>query len=131
MNRLPVLFVLLVITTSCQKKNDIDTIQPALFKNTWIESYEENPSHDIRIYRPDDYKEFPPARFRQVFDFKTHNDCHYLVLAPNDAHYMTEGVWTYENSNRVLTILNPDSEVAHRFEVIELKEDLLKLKRIQ
>lgn len=130
MRKLKILIVTLVIVVvmiGCEKNNDAIIIP--LLKQSWTESHEENPSQNIRIYRPSDYKEFPVTRYRQLFIFQDNNKCDYLKLAANDAHFMILGTWAYEEENKILTIFNKESEVAHKYEMMELRKNVLKLRR--
>ena len=115
-----------VIITGC--KNDHNTIQKSLLKKSWTHSSEESMPGEFEVYRPSDYKEFPASRYRQVFNFKDNNLCEYLVLEASDGHTLKNGNWEFDEKANVLKISNENSEVFYEFEVIELSEDLLKLK---
>ena len=112
--------------SGCEK--DSDAIQISLLEKSWTQSYEENISESYIIYRPSDYKDFPPSRYRQVYIFRDNKNCEYLILAPNDAHYMENGNWEYDAKNNIIKVMNSDFIVLYEFEIIELKDDLLKLK---
>ncbi len=125
------IFLIVILSTalviaSCKKNND-DTILISLLEKSWTQSYEENTSESYNVYRPSDYKDFPPSRFRQVFNLKENNICDYLVLALNDGHYMENGNWEYDEKTNIIKIMNKDLIVLYEFEIIELKNDLLKL----
>jgi len=128
-------FVLLIVVLSSAMMMiscaiNEETIEKSLLEKSWTQSYEESTAEEFEVYRPSDYMEFPSSRYRQVFDFKANNECDYLVLAPNDGHYMKNGAWKYEEKTTTLKIFNPDFEVLYEFEVVELNNDLLKLKTI-
>jgi len=112
--------------TNCEKEkiSDLDLIE-----RSWIHSHEEDGENGYSIYRPSDYKEFPPSWFRQYFDFKDNNVCSYLVLAPNDAHYIQEGVWKYDESNNIIKIMS-GTDVIFEFQILELNKNILKLKML-
>ena len=101
-----------------------------LLKRSWLHSQEEDGENSYSIYRPSGYKEFPPSRFRQYFEFKDNNVCSYLVLAPNDAHFIQEGVWEYDESTNIIRIIN-ETDVIFEFQILELNENILKLSMIQ
>ena len=114
------------LITSCEKKQK--GFQASLLEKSWTQSFEEKTSDDIEIYRPSDYKEFPIARYRQVFSFHDNNVCEYLMLAENDAHYMEKGKWEFDDKPNIIKVLNSDSEIIYEFEIVGLTDELLKLK---
>lgn len=126
------LILLIVISSSilaitgCEKNNEI--IQISFLENSWTQSYEEKTSEEIEIYRPSDYKNFSFSRYRQIFNFHDNDVCEYLVLAANDGHYMESGNWEYSEKTNIIIIFNSNSEILYEFEVVELTNDLLKLK---
>jgi hypothetical protein len=126
------LILLIVISSSilaitgCEKNNEI--IQISFLENSWTQSYEEKTSEKIEIYRPSDYKNFSLSRYRQSFNFHDNDVCEYLVLAANDGHYMESGNWEYSEKTNIIKIFNSNSEILYEFEVVELTNDLLKLK---
>ncbi|UCH64829.1 MAG: hypothetical protein JSW63_09395 [Ignavibacterium sp.] len=99
-------------------------------KKRWIHSREEE-IDSIQIYRPADYKEFPPSRYRQVYSFFDDGKCEYLVLAPNDAHYSEDGTWTYNKESRLLVIFNSSHNVLRELKIISLTKDQLKFVKIK
>ena len=115
-----------MIITSCM--NNQTVIQRFLFEKSWTHSSEESVDGEFDIYRPSNYKEFPPRRFRQVFIFKDNKLCDYLTLSPNDAHFMKNGSWDYDEKTNIMSIYNENSEKLYEFKVMELNDTLLKLK---
>ena len=75
-------------------------------------------------------KNFQPLRFRQIFNFKSNNLCDYLVLSPNDGHYLKNAFWDFDEKANIVKIYTKNSEVLYRYEVIELRDNLLKIKAI-
>ncbi len=120
--RLPLLIIFFLLL-SCKKDNENNTIQISLLKKTWVHSYEES----YNIYRPSDYMDFPPSRYRQSFTFKDNNVCYYSVLAPDDRHYREEGKWKLDANTNFLEVTNSKSEVLHRFKIVELNKNILKV----
>ena len=126
------LILLIVISSSilaitgCEKNSEI--IQISFLEKSWTQSYEEKTSEEIEIYRPSDYKDFPSNWYRQIFNFHDNDVCEYLVLAANDGHYMESGNWAYSEKTNIIKIFNSNSEILYEFEVVELTNDLLKLK---
>ena len=122
---LTILFATGIAFTGC--KNTHNT-QRSLLEKSWTHSSEESIPGQFEVYRPSIYKEFPPARYRQIFNFKDNDVCDYLVLEPNDGHSMKNGNWKFDEKLNTIKILDENSKVLYEFEVIELKDDLLKLK---
>ncbi len=123
--RLLPLFLLSFLLLNCEKDAQTDDIDISLLEKKWVQSYEE--SYDT--YRPSDYKDFPPSRYRQVFTFKKNNVCSYRVLAPNDAHYYAEGLWKFNKKDNILKVINSESKVLYRYKIVELSEDILRVER--
>ena len=115
-----------VLFTHCEHEKPSDL---GLIERSWTHSYEEEGDNTSLIYRPSNFKEFSSSRFRQYFDFKDNNVCAYLVLSPNDAHYIKEGVWEYDESNNIIKIMN-GTDIVFEFKVLELDKNILKLKEL-
>ena len=98
-----------------------------MLEKSWTHSTEES-SEQFELYRPSESREFPMSRYRQVFNFKGNNVCEYLELSPTDAHAMKKGIWELDEKTNIIKIYNQDSKLKYEFEVIEIKDDLLKLK---
>jgi hypothetical protein len=129
MKKLNLIFIILassILIVSCEKNDDLTDL--SLLKNSWTASYEENTTEGIDIYRPSDYMNFPTSRFRQVFIFDKKNECDYLVLAENDAHFFAKGSWEYDSQSNLMKIFDSNSIKIFEFEVLEIRDDLLKLK---
>ena len=122
------LLALGIIFTMC--RNDQSSKKISLLEKSWTHSFEDSKAGEFEIYRPSDYKEFPVSRYRQVFNFKANNQCEYLVLEANDAHCMKNGKWELDNKTNNIIIYDDNSEALYEYEIIELKDDLLKLKAI-
>lgn len=123
---LTLIFISGIIIISCNEDNNF--IQSSLLYKSWTYSYEESTSAQFEVYRPTNYKKFPPSRFRQVFNLKENNLCEYLVLLPNDSQYLNNGNWEFDEKTNVIKIYNENSEILYVYEVIELRDNLLKLK---
>ncbi len=121
------LIILSFLLISCEKDNEIQNIQVSFLKQTWLHSYEES----YNIYRPNDYKDFSPSRYRQSFTFKDNNICSYSVCAPNDAHYDENGKWNLNTDSNILEIRNSKSKVLYKFKIIDLNKNLLKIEVIE
>lgn len=104
----------------------IKTNNPPILQKEWKHSYEESAA-GVQIYRPANYKTFPPSMFRQVYNLKADGKCEYLVLHPADAHYMANGTWIYNPETRYLQIRNDKNEQVVLFEVLDIRKDILKI----
>lgn len=130
-----ILGVLVFTFISCHKSENVVTnvnannISTDLLKNHWVRSDEEE-IDSVRLFRPNDYKEFPVSRFRQIYNFKDSGKCAYLVLAPNDAHYFDEGTWKYDANNQTLEIIDSNNSIVNRYKIVSLTKYSLKMVRI-
>ncbi|MFA6401663.1 MAG: hypothetical protein WCX31_08565 [Salinivirgaceae bacterium] len=96
----------------------------------WTDSREENDLQTtICVYRPCNFKEFPLSRFRFKMDLRNDFTCSWNYLAPNDAHSMQEGTWTYNEEKTELIITNSEGEQVEKFVVEQVEKDLLKIKK--
>ena len=127
--------VFMFLGIRCEK--DLSTEN--LLIGSWTHSQEEQIESNILIYRPTDSKQFPPSWYRNTFSLNPDSTCDYLVLAANDGHYFEKGTWNYNEDTKILTISYTQREVAPhlpqidvvlKFEVIELKKNMLKLKSV-
>ena len=95
----------------------------------WTDSREENRKNPgFKIFRPCEFKKFPPSRFRFRMDLQAGGTCSWLWLAPNDGHRMKPGTWNYDQRSKVLTIKDEDGEVVRRYDVVEVDRAMLKVK---
>src|ERR1039457_2199153 len=77
----------------------------------WTDSREENTQgSNVFIFRPCDYKVFPPSRYRFKMNLKSGSICSWLELAINDAHYMVDGTWTFNEATNELKLLNNEGK---------------------
>ncbi|MCB9233712.1 MAG: hypothetical protein H6581_18790 [Bacteroidia bacterium] len=84
----------------------------------WTDSREENaPGSTTQAFRPCDFKKFPASRFRFRMDLKSDQTCQWLYLAPNDAHHMEPGTWTYDPGTHLLKIKNNAGKEVQKYEV--------------
>ncbi len=120
--------LLLIFFISCKDKSN-PTVAEQGYSNltkSWTNSFEEQ-TDSIQIYRPSNYKQFPIARFREIFEFSKDSSCSYLVLSPVDAHYMQIGKWSIiSRGNKVIGIFDSSQAVYRKFQLVELKQDLLR-----
>lgn len=127
-------FVILlsVIISGCKNQSNAaddgsSSPDPALIK-CWANSFEEETQDNVRIYRPCATHTFPAARYRDTFTIKENGEVEYSVMEADDAHTTANGTWTYDADKKKLSIMSPGKEKVHEYEVVELGEDILKLK---
>lgn len=106
----------------------VSTTSDPLFLKCWANAFEEQGTDSILIFRPCATHTFPAARYRNTITFNQNGDVEYSVLADNDAHAMEQGKWTYDAQTKKLMIVNKSNAVVHEYEVVEIGEDVLKVK---
>lgn len=130
-----IISIFLLVGIGCEKDSSYEN----LLIGSWTHSIEEQTEPEILIYRPTDLKQYPPSWYRNVFSLNDDNTCDYLVLAADDGHFFEKGTWNYNKDTKILTISYtqrqmpphlPQKDVVLKFEVIELKKNMLKLKSV-
>lgn len=95
----------------------------------WANSREESKDPVVStIFRPCDYMEFPPSRFRFSFELMKAGKCEILRVGPTDAHYTENGTWTFDRKMHLLELFNAEGNNHRKFKVLNLGENLLELK---
>lgn len=120
------LFILLLTSSRCTSKSG--SAPDPLFLKCWTNAFEEEGQDNTRIFRPCATHTFPAARYRNTFTLKENGVVEYSVMAPNDAHTTEEGKWSYNSQTKKLRITNKENAVVHEYEVLEIGEDVLRLK---
>jgi hypothetical protein len=121
-------FLMILSLMAGQCKQEGTSTPDPLFLKCWVNAFEEEGPDQARIYRPCITHTLPAARYRNTFTLKENGIVEYSVLAPNDAHTTAEGTWSYDPGTKKLRILGKDKVLINEFVVLELNEDLLKLK---
>ena len=106
----------------------VSTTSDPLFLKCWANAFEEQGTDSILIFRPCATHTFPTARYRNTITFNQNGEAEYSELADNDAHTMEQGKWTYDAQRKKLMILNKSNAVVHEYLVVEIGEDVLKVK---
>lgn len=107
------------------------TIEQSNLIGSWTDSREEqelNP--EGMVFRPTDYKTFPPSRFRFKMELAKDGTCKYLSLSPTDRHAMVDGIWNYEAETQTLVIMTPKGKVVKSYTIENAEKELLLLKGI-
>lgn len=119
------LYLLLLVCSSFTKCQDI---QATDLVGCWMHSYEEETkTSNHQAYRSCDYKDFPPSRFRFSMELNIDGSCKWLVLSPSDAHYMTEGTWSFTKSSNLLELFSKTGELVKSYELAAVEPALLLL----
>ena len=97
----------------------------------WVHSSEEQkPTDKAQLYRPSDFKHFPPSRGRMKYIFYKNGDCEWYFFSPDDAHHFKPGKWQIDpNDKRILRITKGDATESYR--VLELTKDILRIALIE
>lgn len=127
---LPAVIITILLSSATCKKEVTSTPAPPdpLLMKCWTNDFEAEGADNIRIFRSCMNHTFPAARYRNTFTLKENGDVEYSVLAPNDAHTTENGRWTYDANTRKLRITNNENVLVKEYEVVELTDDLLRLK---
>ena len=120
------LLAVVLAAAGCNSKGHVKT-DPLLAK-CWTHAFEEDGPDGSMIFRPCATHTFPAARYRHTFTLNENGEAEYSVLAPNDAHTTEQGKWTYDPDSKKLKISNNENAAVHQYEVLEINEDLLRLK---
>jgi len=95
----------------------------------WKNSREESKDPALStVFRPCDFMEFPPSRFRFSFELLKAGECKISMIGSTDAHYMENGTWTFDRKTNQLELFNAEGNSHRKFEVLNIGENLLELK---
>lgn len=122
-----IIALLFILHAGCGAGQNSSKIEKII--GCWTDSYEEyNSGSEPSIYRPCDFKNFPPSRFRAYFELRADGSCTYLMLAPNDAHKSREGTWNYDKNSKELTIRNASRNIEKQYVLVNISDNLLTIK---
>lgn len=124
-----ILIALCAVIISFSACDTIKKVDESMLKNSWTHVYEED-TDGIKIFKPTHSQEFAPSRYRLVLNLKENNQAEYLVLSPNDAHYMEKGTWHYNTDTQQLAIKDNNNNTIHMYEVLEVTDNLLRVKQL-
>lgn len=125
---LKVHFVLLslLLTMGCSDNDMVfDLDYPQELINSWTASYEEGEG----VYRLSDSRTFPPARFRQIYQFMEDYQCKVLYIGPADGHLKEDRIWGYDKKEKVIRVYTIDGDFEFSLKIIDVSEDRLLLDR--
>ncbi len=112
--------------------NDIKSIEGSNLLGSWTDSREENQLNpNGLVFRPSDFKKFPPSRFRFKMELNEDGSCKYLYLHPTDRHRMVSGKWDYDTKTQTLKILDVNGKIIKSYKVTKADKDLLLLRNAE
>jgi len=92
----------------------------------WIHSSEEQKTDGEQIFRPKDYKEFPPSRFRMQYIFRKNGECEWYFLSPDDNHRFKTGTWRIDPDDKNILQITKDG-TTETYRIKELTKNLLRI----
>ena len=100
---------------------------PEGFFKCWKASYEENKEKTkLEVYRPCTYEKFGPRMFRLEIEFFKTGTCKFLQVGATDMHYYVEGKWSYNNTTKVITIIDDKDVMTYEFKLKKLNKEMMK-----
>jgi hypothetical protein len=129
------LLVLVLALPACSLVHDPNNasegIRTEYLRQHWLHSYEEDQESDrVQIYRPIDFKEFPPSRFRMQYVFRRNGDCEWFYLAPDDGHHFRAGIWRLDPQDETVLHVEQGEQTAS-YRIIKLKKNLLRIEPLR
>lgn len=115
--------ILIVALTSCTKQ--IDDINTNSLMGRWVRSMEEETDDNLYVFRPHDFKEFAPSRFRFFMVLKLNNECDYFVCHPTDMHYVEQGFWDLNQLNNIIFLYDNEMKKFAEYEIISFDHNKL------
>ena len=112
------------VSPSGKKYLDIDSNK---LLGCWAHSYEEEAGEQNRKFRPCDFQEFGPSRFRRKIELQSGGVCQYLALSRSDKHAMKTGKWILNKEN-LLSIFDEEGQVVYKWRVMQLDDDLIRFR---
>ena len=121
--------LLYLLVLVCGSFTTCQDIQETNLVGCWANSREESKDPSVRtMFRPCDFKEFPPSRFRFTFELMKAGKCEILRVGATDAHYTEFGTWTFDKKTHLLELFNVEGNSHRKFEILNLEANLLELK---
>lgn len=106
-----------------------EAVTPEYLTQHWVHSFEEE-GREILFFRPKDFKEFAPSRFRMEYIFERGGACDWMYLAPNDAHGFKSGNWWVDPQDAtILHVEQGDRTITYR--IVELSKNLLRMELVE
>ncbi|HET8859479.1 MAG TPA: hypothetical protein VFM92_06085 [Marivirga sp.] len=113
------LFLFSILTSACNEVGN-DSL-----KKCWVFSEISNGFH---IYYPCGDERIQVSRFNPSYNFLDNNKCEYLVLSPNDAHFLTDGFYNFDPETSILTVESSDNELVAKLKIISLSSTEMRVR---
>ncbi|AKD03334.1 hypothetical protein POKO110462_16905 [Pontibacter korlensis] len=122
------LLCLLLMAVTCRKS---DKVAAQMAGKVWLHSFEED-EDGLWVYRPNTY-DFPPSRGRTGFSLEPGGVFKRYEVAPTDGLKEEEGQWEQLEKDLVQIRMAQGSTppVEYNMQIVQLDEDLLKVRRIE
>ncbi len=121
--------LLLVVSLSLNSFGQDKKISKLDLVGCWTDSREETIlGSGKNIYRPCDFKTFPPSMYRFKMVLNANSKCSWLYLAPNDAHHMVNGTWTFDKKKNLIEISNPKGKSVRKIYVLDVDKNIMIVK---
>ncbi len=118
-NFIPVLYLFILSLFACSE------VENASIQKCWVLSERGN---GFQLYYPCGDERIQTSRFSPAYNFYDSNKCEYLVLSPNDAHYMDEGVYEYNPELSTITVKSTDGGLIAKFKIISLSSTEMRVR---
>lgn len=120
---LPLLLVAVMAATAC---NSSKKMPSADIYQHWKHAHEQDET-GARIFRPATFA-FPPSRGREAFEIQKDGTFIRYAIGANDVPVKMMGKWKMKKRNLMQVTLDDPSVKPYTIEILELKNDLLKIK---
>lgn len=120
--------LLLLLSATCQPRHAAPLPSMKQLEGIWLSSREED-NADTLVYRPNSYA-FPPARGRTGFAVKPFGRFEQFDIAPTDGLAGRPGTWTADGTTRLRIHLTDGQAPDYTLEILSLKNQVLKLRRL-
>jgi len=124
-----ILVFIILAFSNCSPKNNCSKINLDQLYNSWAYESEDDVTGVVSFLPK--RQNMRRRRFTQTYEFLKNSSCNFSVLAPNDAHYVSEGSWFLDSKTCKLQVKNPDNIVVSEFIIVHLSEEKLQLRELQ
>jgi hypothetical protein len=121
-------FCWMVILTGLSAQQCKQDVNPEFLYQQWIHLHEED-AGGIEVYRNEEYN-FPVSRGRKGFEFRKDGTFIQSDIGPVDVNVNIPGQWKKVADKQVRIQLKDEENTQYLMEIVDLKKDVLKIKRI-
>jgi hypothetical protein len=123
-----IIFCWIVLLTGLSAQQCKQDVNPELLYQQWIHLHEED-AGGIEVYRNEEYN-FPVSRGRKGFEFRKDGTFIQSDIGPVDVNVNIPGQWKKVADKQVRIQLKDEENTQYLMEIVDLKKDVLKIKRI-